>query len=307
MTLARAGLALTALLALCAAWGRNKRVGAVRVVRVSRVVANLDRAEAFYRDALGFHTVARAPSDPAVLTALGLDGVVGIEAVMRLGNDEVALVCLEMPSRPYPADSRSNDRWFQHLAIVVADMDTAHARVESQGGAVPISQGGPQTLPPANGSVRAWKLRDPDGHPLELLWFPPGQGRAVWQDAFSGAVFLGIDHSALAVGSASRSLSFYLGLGFKVAARSRNAGSAQSRLDGLPCARLRVFGLRPASANGPGLELLAYRPSGRASDVRAGDIAADWTTLAMAGVTDCQTRCFRDPDGHMVLLIASSG
>ena len=53
----------------------------------------------------------------------------------------------------------------------------------------PISEGGPQLLPPSNGAVRAFKFRDPDGHPLELIWFPPGQGRAVWHaGATSGAV-----------------------------------------------------------------------------------------------------------------------
>ena len=31
--------------------------------------------------------------------------------------------------RPAPADSRSNDRWFQHVAIIVSDMDRAYARL----------------------------------------------------------------------------------------------------------------------------------------------------------------------------------
>jgi hypothetical protein len=28
--------------------------------------------------------------------------------------------------RPIPADSRSNDVWFQHIAIIVSDMDKAY-------------------------------------------------------------------------------------------------------------------------------------------------------------------------------------
>lgn len=222
---------------------------------------------------------------------------------MRLGGDEVTLVRLQPPGRPYPTGSRSDDLWFQHIAIVVSDMDTAHARVLAHGGAQRISQGGPQTLPPADGSVRAWKFRDPDGHPLELLWFPPGGGRAVWSRHPPGFVFLGIDHSALAVSNSARSLRFYRRLGFKVAGRSRNAGPAQSRLDGLLGARLRVSSLRPASAGGPGLELLAYEPPGRsAADVRVGDAAAAWTTVAMLGRGGAVPRCVRDPDGHMLLL-----
>ena len=182
-------------------------------------------------------------------------------------------------------------------------MGAAHARVLAQGEAQPISQDGPQVLPPADGSVWAWKFRDPDGHPLELLWFPPGGGRAVWHRHPPRAGFLGIDHSALAVSSGARSLRFYRRLGFKVGGRSRNAGPAQSRLDGLPGARLRVFSLRPASAGGPGLELLAYQPPGQpAVGVRPGDIAADWTTVAPLHAAGAPPRCVRDPDGHMLLL-----
>ncbi len=304
MTAARAALAVAAALTLRAALRRRASAGAVRVVRVSRVVADLDQAEAFYQDALGFRTVRRGPSDPATLAVLGLPGAAAEEALMRLGGGEVALVHLATQGRPYPAGSRSDDLWFQHLAVVVADMDAAHVRVLAQGGAQPISQGGPQTLPPADGSVRAWKFRDPDGHPLELLWFPPGGGREVWRGRPPGAVFLGIDHSALAAGSGARSLRFYRRLGFKVAARSRNAGPAQSRLDGLPGARLRVFSLRPASAHSPGLELLTYQPPGRsAAGVRPGDIAADWTTVAMPGRGYAAPRRVRDPDGHMLLIM----
>lgn len=151
--------------------------------------------------------------------------------------------------------------------------------------------------------MRAWKFRDPDGHPLELLWFPPGGGRAVWRQYPAGSVFLGIGHSALAVSGAARSLRFCRGLGFKVAGRSRNAGPARSRLDGLPGSRLRVLSLRPEAADGPGLELLAYRPPGRpATDIRPGDTAADWTTVEMPGLSGAGPRCVRDPDGHLLLL-----
>ena len=303
MTAGRAALALAALLALPAALRRRGAARAMRVLRVSRVVADLDQAEAFYRDAVGFRAIGRGPSDPAALAALGLPGIAAEEAVMQLGGEEVALVRLVPPGRPYPAGSRSDDLWFQHLAVVVADMDAAYAHVLAQGGAQPISQEGPQTLPPADGRVRAWKFRDPEGHPLELLWFPPGSGRTVWRRHPPGSVFLGIDHSALAVSNGARSLRFYRRLGFKVASRSRNAGPAQSRLDGLPGARLRVFSLRPASADGAGLELLAYRPPGRsAAGVRPGDIAADWITVATPGMASVPPRCVRDPDGHRLLL-----
>ena len=238
----------------------RRRRQARRIVRVSRVVADLAVAEAFYRDALGFRTVGSGPGDPAETALLGLPGATTEQVVMHLGAQEVALVRFDPPGAPCPADSRSDDLWFQHLAIVTDDMGAAWARLSSQPFRA-ISQGGPQILPPSDGRVTAFKFRDPDGHPLELIRFPPGQGRPVWQrpapDPTIGPT-LGIDHSALAVAATPRSLRFYRRLGFRVAARSDNAGPAQSRLDGLPRAHATVTGLRLPHDDGPGLELLAY-------------------------------------------------
>ena len=187
-----------AALLLAASMPRRRRFMAERIVRISRLVSDLDRAQAFYRDALGFRSVARGRADGATLAVLRGGGAAAEEVVMRLGAQEIALVRLAAPCRPYPPDSRSNDLWFQHLAIVVSDMDAAYAQLSLQSGWRPISEGGPQLLPPSNGAVRAFKFRDPDGHPLELLWFPSGRGRAVWHQGESPAPFLGIDHSALA-------------------------------------------------------------------------------------------------------------
>jgi hypothetical protein len=111
---------------------------------------------------------------------------------MRLGSNEVEFMEYRPPGRPYPEGSGSLDLWFQHFAIVVSDMDKAYARLRHVA-FVPISSGGPQTLPERDGRVRAFKFRDPDGHPLELLYFPPGQGRTLWHRSADTQVFLGID------------------------------------------------------------------------------------------------------------------
>jgi catechol 2,3-dioxygenase-like lactoylglutathione lyase family enzyme len=217
---------------LAAGMPRRRQSQAERILRVSRVVSDLDRAEAFYRDGLGFRVIARGRSDQGALAALGIgDGAE--EVVMRLGAQDIALVRFARQGRPYPRDSRSDDLWFQHLAIVVNDMDVAYAHLSSHAGWRPISEGGPQLLPPSNGAVRAFKFRDPDGHPLELIWFPRAQGRTVWHQKVSAALFLGIDHSALSVSSTSRSLAFYRALGLRVSERSVNRGPAQERLDGV--------------------------------------------------------------------------
>lgn len=279
------------------------------ILRISRVVADLARAEAFYRDALSFEKVGDGPGDPALCDLLGLPGATLKSSLMRLGAQEIELACFDPPGAPYPADSRSDDLWFQHLAIVVSDMDAAYAAV---GQRVPeaISIGGPQTLPPRNGRVVAFKFRDPDGHPLELLHFPAGAGRAVWRHS-GGARFLGIDHSALSVASAVRSIGFYARLGFAAADRSSNYGPAQSRLDGVADARLSVVGLRQPDDDGPGLELLAYQPPGRAAPPTAANSrVTDWVSLDVPKVlhgarlaNGARAAVRRDPDGHIMLLL----
>jgi catechol 2,3-dioxygenase-like lactoylglutathione lyase family enzyme len=278
-------------------------IRAQRLLRISRVVADLDRAEAFYRDALGFRGVGRAPLGPDVLAALGMSAVTAEQAVMRLGHEEIALVRFSPAGRPYPADSHSRDLWFQHLAIVVRDMDAAYTRLSAHRGWQAISWGGPQLLPRANGSERAFKFRDPDGHPLELIWFPQGQGRAVWHDARPFGPFLGIDHSAIAVSLTSRSLAFYRRLGLTPTNRSWNHGAPQSALDGLLDARARVIGLRAASPDGPGLELLRYIPPGRPIVApRPNDLLTDWVTVAVEAMPRPSPGALRDPDGHILVL-----
>jgi catechol 2,3-dioxygenase-like lactoylglutathione lyase family enzyme len=283
---------------------RHLWVQAESIAGISRVVADLGRSESFYRSALGFAALSRTAPDLEVLRALGLRETGAREARMRLGSEEITLVQFDARGREYPPDSRSDDLWFQHLAIVVSDMDAAYQHLRSNAHWRPISTDGPQTLRASNGGVRAFKFRDPDGHPLELLWLPPDRGRAVWQSArqahAAALPFLGIDHSALAVSSTRRSLAFYRSLGLHITARSINAGPAQSRLDGLEAAQVRVTGLRPASLEGPGIELLAYRPRGRAME--GGWITLNAVTAGGAAGRIAKICALVDPDGHRIVL-----
>ncbi len=117
----------------------------------------------------------------------------------------------------------------------------------------------PQRLPdwnPNAGGIRAFYFRDPDGHPLELIWFPPGKGDPRWQRP-TERLFLGIDHTAIAIGDTETSLAFYRDrLGLRVAGESENYGPEQERLNAVFGARLRITGLR--AAEGPGIEFLEY-------------------------------------------------
>lgn len=293
------------------AWRAWPVVQAGRVLRVSRVVSNLERSERFYREALGFRTISKGPADPFLTALLGFGDECAEEWVMRLGEEEIALVRFDRSAEPYPPGARSDDAWFQHLAIVVRDMAAAAAVLLSHSPTT-ISRGGPQRLPARNGGVEAFKFRDPDGHPLELIRFPPGQGRPVWQDRGGVGPFLGIDHSALAVASSARSRAFYRRLGFQAVGTSHNDGLAQAALDGLEEPDVRITALRPRGAEGPGLELLAYRPPGRRGPwPPARSLATDWVTVSVRGGTRLpggrRALALRDPDGHRILLVDQRG
>src|SRR5207245_9929032 len=99
-------------------------------------------------------------------------------------------------------------------------------------------------------------LKDPDVHPVELLAFPEGKGAAKWHKT-SDRLFLGIDHTAIAVSDTESSLKFYRDvLGLRVAGESENYGTEQEHLNNVFGARLRITALRAASR--PGIESLEY-------------------------------------------------
>ena len=120
-----ANLPAIALLALCSV-SISAQSPKVVVESVGMTVSDMDRAVAFY-SALTFQKV----SDVEVLgdEFEHLEGVFGARmriVRMQLGNEYVDLTQYLAPlGRPIPADSRSNDLWFQHIAIVVRDMDKA--------------------------------------------------------------------------------------------------------------------------------------------------------------------------------------
>ena len=307
----------------------------VRLLRISRPVLDLDRTELFYRNGLGFAPVASTTyDDPVFGRLLGLDGVHARSLRMRLGLQEVEFVAYHPTGEPYPTESTSADLWFQHIAIVVSDISSAHARVGQQAGFSPISHDGPQRLPPASGSVTAFKFRDPDGHPLELIHFPPGSGAEIWHDPAKRALSLGIDHSAISVSDTSVSKAFYTQLlGMIESGHSLNKGPAQARLDGLDDPVVDVTALAPIGQATPHLELLGYhmpaRDRSRTSSSRTNDIASTQVVLEVDDIRSLARRLtaagtvfvspellrlsdgreaapIRDPDGHRLMLVAAT-
>lgn len=224
----------------------------------------------------------------------------GGDGAIRLGDQRLVLR-RAMASGPRPAPA--NACAFQHCAIIVSDMDDAMARLAAVAGWSAISVAGAERLPDASGGATAFKFRDPDGHPLELLQFPPQRVPAAWRGG--EGPFLGIDHSAITVSGTDRAAAFWERLGFRVADRHVNEGPEQGRLDGLPGpdVRVEVTTLVPAGGAPPHLELLAYAtPPGLPGSV------PDGSTLATSVLLTDAPRFeggLADPDGHRFRLVRS--
>ncbi len=305
------------------------------VAAVGMTVSDVDRAAEFYSKVLSFEKVSDV--EVAGDQYEQLEGVFGLRmrvVRMKLGDEFLELTEYLAPrGRPVPVDSRSNDRWFQHVAIIVSDMDRAYQWLRQN--RVEHASSGPQRLPDWNknaGGIKAFYFKDPDGHSLEILNFPPGKGDPKWQRN-TDRIFLGIDHTAIVVWDTDASLAFYRDtLGMRVAGESENYGTEQEHLNNVFGARLRITALRATA--GPGIELLEYLAprTGRPIplDLSANDLAHWQTKLAAGdanaiyqslrerraqfvssgvisvGASDLDiTRSFlvRDPDGHVMQIV----
>jgi len=307
-----------------------------RVGPIAMTVADMDRSIDFYTHVLTFEKLSDVEVAGNEIEQLyGIFGARIRIVRLQLGNEQIELTEFLVPrGRPIPIDSRSNDRWFQHIAIVVNDMDRAYTVLRQNH--VEFASSGPQTLPGWNlnaGGVRAFYFKDPDEHPIEIIYFPPGKGLEKWHKA-SDHVFLGIDHTAIVVSDTKASLKFYRNtLGFRVAGESENYGPEQEHLNLVKGAHLRITSLR--APDGPGVEFLEYlSPSdGRnaPADLHANDIVHRHTVIETDNETDSATALreanagfispgvisfqqsnvgyrqallVRDPDGHAIEVVS---
>ena len=294
--------------------------GVTGVGPIGLTVGDLDREVAFFTEVLPFKKVAEtATTGPETDRHFALTGVRNRSATLRLGTETITLTEFVSPKgRAIPADSRSFDHWFQHIAIVVRDMDAAYS-VLAKARVRHVSTA-PQTLPLSNpnaGGIRAFYFQDPEAHVLEIIWFPAGKGDPRWQQP-TDQLFLGIDHTAIVVGDTERSLAFYRdALGLKVAGGAENFGSEQEHLNQVFGARLRITALR--APQGPGIEFLEYitPPGGRPlpADAQVDDLLAWRTMLNVDDAARIETAAtgaaghvvspalVRDPDGHLLELV----
>jgi catechol 2,3-dioxygenase-like lactoylglutathione lyase family enzyme len=300
---------------------------------IGLTVSDLDAEVRFFTQVLPFQEVSRAE-----IKGQAADDLLGLRlanlklARLRLGDEIITLTEHQTKGRPLPPDSRSYDHWFQHIAIVVRDMDQAYELLRRH--RVQYVSTAPQTLPEWNkgaAGIKAFYFRDPEDHVLEIISFPAGKGDPKWQKE-TNQLFLGIDHTAIVVSDTEKSLQFYRNfLGMRVAGESENYGVEQEHLNQVFGARLRITALRAES--GPGIEFLEYLtpPGGRdlPQDAKPNDLIFWHTDLEVDHLGDCikklnettsrfvstgivdlsqssaapvRTLIVRDPDGHALQL-----
>ncbi|EKQ66791.1 lactoylglutathione lyase-like lyase [Leptolyngbyaceae cyanobacterium JSC-12] len=279
----------------------------IAVESVGITVSDMDRAVDFYSEVLGFKPI----SDVEVLGSEyeQLQGLFGVRlrvVKMQLGSEVLELTEYLTPKgRPIPIDSRSHDHWFQHIAIVVSDMDAAYQHLRQY--KVQHTSTTPQRIPDSNqaaAGIRAFYFKDLDGHNLEIIYFPPGKGNPKWQKP-TNQTFLGIDHTAIVVVDTETSLIFYRDLlGLKLTGESLNYGTEQEHLNNVQGVRLRISGLR--SPIGPGIEFLEYLhpQDGRSlpADAKSNDLL-HWQTTFVVNDVESVAKQLRS---HQSTFISSS-
>ena len=272
--------------------------------RISLTVANLAAMQSFYTAALGFEPVgAPRMAEPELAALLEAERISLVELIR--GKQFLELAAFTPPGDDYPQNPHSNDLFFQHIALVCTDIEESYA-ILCRHRHTAISRNGPQQLP---GGIVAYKFRDPEGHPLELIQFPYPNPQSAQ----------GIDHSAIAVADIDKSIAFYTNeLGFVVASRQLNTGPAQCAMDNLDSILLDVVGLSPQRAT-PHVELLGYRlPKGRVGTAhRPTALAATRLVFRVDAfprhyqsvhlVDGSRATLIHDPDGHALLLLDSCG
>ncbi|MGE5538803.1 MAG: VOC family protein [Gemmatimonas sp.] len=296
----------------------------VQSMRIGITSRDGGRLVAFYRDALGFTPSSSQRADDLART-LGGDTARAEIVCARLGDQEIEIATFAPHGAPYPPDIVANDLRFQHFAVVVSDMKAAFTRLQAVGGWTAISRGGPQELPETFGGVTAFKFRDPDGHPLELLEFTRGEPDR-WRGRSAPGPCLGIDHTAITVSDTARSVAFYRELlAVSVAETSLNRGAEQQDLDGIPAPVVSVTSLRRPTSSDPGIELLRYSRTVGSDPPRPTAVAATRLMVAVDSVANVASRiaalggtplsamggygqrralAAHDPDGHLLVFLA---
>jgi catechol 2,3-dioxygenase-like lactoylglutathione lyase family enzyme len=147
-------------------------VGDAALDHIGVVVGDLDRALAFWRDALGLAETGRGVAGWPHLSALNGLGDVRLEwATLALGTGVIELTRYVHPSEPGTPARGENEPGRAHVGIVVDDIAAVVERLRAAG--APLRSPEPVTI--AAGSYAGWLAvyaADPDGTSVELFQRP---------------------------------------------------------------------------------------------------------------------------------------
>src|SRR6266536_4131610 len=103
-----------------------------KVDAIGITVSEMNRSVKFYTEVLGFKKVSDAELFGTEYEQL--EGIFGLHirvVRMQLGDEFIELTdYLTSGGRSIPEDAKSNDLFFQHIAIVVSDMEKAYQQVK---------------------------------------------------------------------------------------------------------------------------------------------------------------------------------
>jgi catechol 2,3-dioxygenase-like lactoylglutathione lyase family enzyme len=138
-----------------------------RVLHPIAMVASLDRAVAFYGEALGFEVTQRWRHDPDRLAALtGYDEPQAEAAILAAPDGtEIELVQFDRPQSATPR-RRLHDIGLSMISLGVSDLDATMQRIAASGGAI---SGHAVTFGAPPATSRVVYGSDPDGITLCLV------------------------------------------------------------------------------------------------------------------------------------------
>ncbi len=302
------------------------------VISFTFTVDNMETSLEFYTKLLEFKKIADFTLSGKELSKLFNLPDAKVRVVrLQLGQETLELLEFIRPKgRKNHLNVNENSVALQHLAIVVSDMSAAYLFLLKKG--VTSISVSPSRLPlngSETGGAEVFYFKDPDGHLIQLISFPPGHGESRWQTDF-GQLFLGIDHSAIKVKSTQKSLEFYhFLLGFNVSDTHFYHGWQEEKLSQIK--NPKIQGTLLQSSFGPKLELLQYiEPiSGKRvpTNTKPNDVWSTFTQLSTVDIEHTylkmiEARVFlissspvsipnssykkvflcRDPDGYFVLI-----
>jgi catechol 2,3-dioxygenase-like lactoylglutathione lyase family enzyme len=224
----------------------------------SPIVADLDKAVAFYRDGLGLE-VAGPPNDasgnPALRDMFGLPDASIRWVIARTSAAAGGVEIIEIKSAGGRALARNmQDPGAFTLLLIVRDMDAVLARLAKLGAPVASAGGAPAVVPMGAGrNARMVMVKDPDGHFVEIV-----EPEALPTDTASTDNVVEV-RVRLTVADLERSLRVYRDtLGLEVMSTSQfTANPTVAGALGVPGARFR-FGMLRMPGSGLVFEVIEF-------------------------------------------------